>query len=481
MIINLALVGVWAVSRTTGLPFGHEGGAPEAAPASQTLVEAPAEVAAPSLAAADEAVLTASMELLLLAEAPSLAVERAADGPAIGSDAPEIASGPALASMVAGAPALVLETSMALALETAVATATEPAATIDLAPAAGLSGLLPPESAETAAATAESGVLLLEAAAEGTGAAPDGTIADLSAAGPLLIAAPDGDNAAPAGLVLPQAGSAPVGHGSILADFDALGAVAEDDFALTPPAYQIAAMAPKPARGRALLWLGALVLVACLAAIAGVVASQFLPPNARLATQTAALAADATRLRGQIAGLNADVSALTGTVRNLGTNVDTMNTAIETADRNAKSELTDLAIQIQSVRAADIEQTAALAAFGLRLNQTELAVAATQTAVVEAATSRGIDLTTVGTVATARPTVAATAQPQAGIIDGWVVLDVSRGRALVEGRRFGLFDVAPGSQLPGVGSVQRIEQQNGRWVVVTAAGLIPQTSRAPFN
>jgi hypothetical protein len=56
-------------------------------------------------------------------------------------------------------------------------------------------------------------------------------------------------------------------------------------------------------------------------------------------------------------------------------------------------------------------------------------------------------------------------------IDGWVVRAVANGGALVEGRA-GIFEVYAGDPLPGVGRVDAIRRQDGRWVVVTSRGLI---------
>lgn len=61
------------------------------------------------------------------------------------------------------------------------------------------------------------------------------------------------------------------------------------------------------------------------------------------------------------------------------------------------------------------------------------------------------------------------ATPQ--IVDGWVVRDVFRGRALVASRR-GMFEAAPGLELPGLGHVESVKRQDGQWVVVTEKGLI---------
>jgi hypothetical protein len=58
------------------------------------------------------------------------------------------------------------------------------------------------------------------------------------------------------------------------------------------------------------------------------------------------------------------------------------------------------------------------------------------------------------------------------ILEDWIVQDVQNGRALVESRSGGMFDVGAGSILPGAGRVETVKRQDGQWVVVTARGLI---------
>lgn len=57
------------------------------------------------------------------------------------------------------------------------------------------------------------------------------------------------------------------------------------------------------------------------------------------------------------------------------------------------------------------------------------------------------------------------------IVDGWVVRDAAKGAALIEGRN-GLLEVYVGDSVPGVGRVDAVRRQDGRWVVVTGKGLI---------
>ena len=58
------------------------------------------------------------------------------------------------------------------------------------------------------------------------------------------------------------------------------------------------------------------------------------------------------------------------------------------------------------------------------------------------------------------------------VLQDWVVQGVQDGRALVESRYGGVFDVAIGSILPGLGRVEAIKRQDGEWIVVTARGMI---------
>jgi hypothetical protein len=71
-----------------------------------------------------------------------------------------------------------------------------------------------------------------------------------------------------------------------------------------------------------------------------------------------------------------------------------------------------------------------------------------------------------GSVASAAPTPG-----KPGTVEGWVLRDVHRGTALIEGR-MGLIEVDQGDVVPGLGRVDAIRKQDGRWVVVTSKGLI---------
>src|SRR5262245_60437309 len=70
------------------------------------------------------------------------------------------------------------------------------------------------------------------------------------------------------------------------------------------------------------------------------------------------------------------------------------------------------------------------------------------------------------------PAASALNQPaKPAAVEGWVVRDVYRGTALIEGR-MGAIEVDQGDVVPGLGRVDAIRKQDGRWVVVTPKGLI---------
>jgi membrane-associated protease RseP (regulator of RpoE activity) len=65
-------------------------------------------------------------------------------------------------------------------------------------------------------------------------------------------------------------------------------------------------------------------------------------------------------------------------------------------------------------------------------------------------------------------------QPAAGkpaAVEGWVLRDVHRGTAFIEGRA-GVIEVEQGDLVPGLGRIEAIRKQDGRWVVVTSKGTI---------
>jgi hypothetical protein len=71
----------------------------------------------------------------------------------------------------------------------------------------------------------------------------------------------------------------------------------------------------------------------------------------------------------------------------------------------------------------------------------------------------------------ARPAPAAEAPRRPSVITDWTIRETRDGFVYVQGHG-DVYQVVPGAPLPGVGPVEQIKRQDGRWVVVTPKGII---------
>lgn len=145
--------------------------------------------------------------------------------------------------------------------------------------------------------------------------------------------------------------------------------------------------------------------------------------------------------------------------------VAALKTSIDAANRAATSQMAKITDRFDRSERAQTEPAAKIAALTETVTRLEKRISA------NAEASRDIT----GSVpdrAAAAAAAAAKDQSKPVIVEGWVLRDIYGGRALVESRRGGLYEVAAGGTLPGIGKVETITQQNGRWVVVTPKGLI---------
>jgi hypothetical protein len=65
----------------------------------------------------------------------------------------------------------------------------------------------------------------------------------------------------------------------------------------------------------------------------------------------------------------------------------------------------------------------------------------------------------------------AEAQPRLSIVPDWSIRDARDGYIYVQGHG-DVYQVVPGAPLPGLGPVEQIKRQDGRWMVVTPKGII---------
>nr|WP_312015116.1 hypothetical protein [Bradyrhizobium lablabi] len=226
-----------------------------------------------------------------------------------------------------------------------------------------------------------------------------------------------------------------------------------------PAAEQVA----KPSGAGRVAAMAAVVVLATLAgAIGGALATaglgHFSDSDVAAAKDTAAkdtAAKDAVAkevLEASIARIDADITAL--------------RASVEHTAKTATSQLNRTSDRLDKVEKAQAEPLAKLAKLSDAVEKLRAAPAAAATA------TPARDVT--GTVAP--PASAAAAPPKAEvgrlpIVEGWTLRDVARGAALIEGRQ-GMYEVYAGDPVPGLGRVDAIRKQDGRWVVVTSKGLI---------
>jgi hypothetical protein len=183
-----------------------------------------------------------------------------------------------------------------------------------------------------------------------------------------------------------------------------------------------------------------LALAAALGGMGGVLgASSFMRPT------TAIIAA------GAKTGLE-EIHALKENIVLARAEIAALKVSVDAGIRNASAQFTKLGERIDRVERIQAEPVAKLSKAVETLDRLARSETAGQTT---------------GSI-TPPP---ATGGANAGVVEGWVVRDVYRGTALIEGR-MGMIEVDKGDTVPGLGRVDAIRKQDGRWVVVTSKGLI---------
>jgi hypothetical protein len=223
----------------------------------------------------------------------------------------------------------------------------------------------------------------------------------------------------------------------------------------------------------------AIIAVAVVAGIAGAVGTAMAmagityfsskPDPAVAANQARALDESMTRIENDLAALRSNVDRTAKTVASQANKTADRLDRIEKAQAEPAAKLAKLTETVEKLRVAAATPPAPAPA----PTPPPAPVAATPPppapAPVAALPSR--EITGSVTPKEAPPPKAEIARLPT--IDGWVVLDARNGSATVEGRP-GIFDVFAGDPLPGLGRVDAIRRQDGRWVVVTSKGLIVQ-------
>jgi hypothetical protein len=205
--------------------------------------------------------------------------------------------------------------------------------------------------------------------------------------------------------------------------------------------------------------IAALAAVVALAAMAGALGGALATANfGHPAADDSQITANRA-LEEQVARLDSDLSAV--------------KAGIEHTAKLGMAQFNKTSDRLDKVEKAQLEPAAKIA----RLSETvdKLRVAPVATTPVAAAAPVGAAKEVTGSIA---PPAVATpaAAPKVEVarlptVDGWILRDVADGGALIDGRR-GVYEVYAGDFIPGLGRIDAIRRQDGRWVVVTSKGLI---------
>jgi hypothetical protein len=204
-------------------------------------------------------------------------------------------------------------------------------------------------------------------------------------------------------------------------------------------------------------------LAACVGAISGALATAGMMHFA--AAPAPVQVADTSALDASVARIDADLVALKANVEHTAkTGLSQFNRANDRLDKLEKAQAEPMARLQKLSEAVD------------KLRAAPPAPAPAQAAAAPAKETTGSIAPTPAAPAAAAAPAPAPAAPKTEVgrlptIEGWRLRNAANGGALIEGRD-GLYEVYPGDPIPGLGRVDAIRRQDGRWVVVTQKGLI---------
>jgi hypothetical protein len=202
-----------------------------------------------------------------------------------------------------------------------------------------------------------------------------------------------------------------------------------------------------PRVSRFTLLAASLALAAALGGMAGALAAYGLARPAPLP----AVAAGRTNLD--------EIQALKENVVQARVELAALKVSIDSANRNANAQFTRIGERIERIERVQAEPATKLNKAVEMLDRISRGDSGPQPKEVT------------GSLAPPPASANGQNQPPKSGVEGWVVRDVHRGTALIEGR-MGIIEVEQGDLVPGLGRVDAIRKQDGRWVVVTSRGLI---------
>jgi hypothetical protein len=174
-------------------------------------------------------------------------------------------------------------------------------------------------------------------------------------------------------------------------------------------------------------------------------------------------------------------SALEATVARIDADIVALKAGLEQTSRTGTSQFNKTSDRLERIEKAQVEPAAKLAKLSEAVEKLRNAQQAGPVTTVAAAAATSKDITgsvtpPSGAAPLPMPPAAAATTPKTEVgrlptVDGWYLADVGYGGALIQNRRT-TYEVYAGDFVPGLGRIDAVRKQDGRWVVVTSKGLI---------
>lgn len=177
---------------------------------------------------------------------------------------------------------------------------------------------------------------------------------------------------------------------------------------------------------------------------------------------------------GEQSATASQTQALEATIKRLESEVATLKTGIARSAKGDAGQFARVNDRLDKVEKAHAESAARLTRLNETLDKQHAAVAPAAPSAAVATNVTGSIPTAAAPAAAAAPVPLPAPKPATArlpAVQGWVLRDVANGGAVIEGRS-GLYEVYAGDPVPGLGRVDAIRKQDGRWVVVTSRGLV---------
>jgi hypothetical protein len=220
----------------------------------------------------------------------------------------------------------------------------------------------------------------------------------------------------------------------------------------------------KPNATRLALVAALMAIAASFGAVGGSVGvAKFGPIFASAPPPVAPVAKD--NVADEVKALKDTVAQLRATTKSLGDNLAALKGTVSTSNAAQNTQISKVSEVLDRIEKtqADLRKTTA----------TTAAAAPAHMASTTQATAATSDVT--GSVKQQQPVPMVLGEPPQNlkppVVPGWVLRRVYDGAALIEGRD-GIIEVETGSITPGLGRIEGIKRQDGRWVVVTSRGLV---------